>query len=66
MSKVVVGVTMKKEFIQKPGNLICDPSNILRNGVFQALIGSLLRCAQNSELKIGKLEGSHQQKNLFL
>jgi len=51
--KAVVGVKMKKEFMPKPRNLIYDPSDICQNGVFRVQMGSFLRCAQDSELKIG-------------
>jgi len=51
--KAVVGVKMKKEFIPKPRNLIFDPSDVFQNGVFRVRMGSFLRRAQNSELKIG-------------
>jgi len=44
---------MKKEFILKPRNLIFDQSDVFQNGVFPVRMGSFLRCAQNSELKIG-------------
>jgi len=44
---------MKKEFIPKPRNLIFDRSDVFQNGVFGVRMGSFLRPAQNSELKIG-------------
>jgi len=44
---------MKKEFIPKPRNLICEPRDVFQNGVFRVRMGSFLRRAQNSELKIG-------------
>jgi len=44
---------MKKEFVPKPRNLIFDPSDVLQNLVFRVRMGSFLRRAQNSELKIG-------------
>jgi len=44
---------MKKEFIPKPRNLIFNASDVFQNGVFWVRIGSFLRRAQNSELKIG-------------
>ena len=50
--KEVVGVKMKKKFIQKPRNLIFDRSEVFQNGVFRVRIGSFLRRAQNYELKI--------------
>jgi len=44
---------MKKEFIPKARNLMFDPSDDFQNGVFRVRMGSFLRRAQNSELKIG-------------
>jgi len=44
---------MKKQFIPKPRNLIFDTSDFCENGLFRVRIGSFLRHAQNSELKIG-------------
>jgi len=44
---------MKKEFIPKPRNLIFDPSDVFQNGVLRVRMGSFLRHAENSELKIG-------------
>jgi len=44
---------MKKEFSPKPRHLIFDPSDVLQNGTFRVLMGSFLRRAQNSVLKIG-------------
>ena len=46
---------MKKEFIPKPRNLIFDQRDVFQNGVFRVRRGSFLRCAQNSEMKIGVL-----------
>jgi len=44
---------MQKEFIPKRRNLIFDPSQFFQNGVFWVRMGSFLRRAQNSALKIG-------------
>jgi len=44
---------MKREFIPKPRNLIFDPSDVFQNGIFRVWMGSFLRPAHNSELKIG-------------
>jgi len=44
---------MKKELIPKRRNLIFDLSDVFQNSVFRVRIGSFLRRAQNSELKIG-------------
>jgi len=44
---------MKKEFIPKPRNLIFDSSDVFQNSVLRIPMGSFLRRAQNSELKIG-------------
>ena len=44
---------MKKELILKPRNLIFEPIEVFHNGVFRVRMGRFLRCAQNSELKIG-------------
>jgi len=51
--KAVVGVKMKKEFIPKPRNLIFDASDVFHNGVFRVWMGSFVRRAQKSEMKIG-------------
>jgi len=49
---------MKGEFIPKPRNLIFDLSDDFQNGVFWVGMGSFLRRAENSELKIAVPEVS--------